>query len=356
MSELLNDTLNLNILENICSGTGVNVNISELSKTFKKHRNTIKSQVRDLFEHKIINKPIYPFIWLYQEYPLLVVVRADLPRNEEIDKFLREDEHIFGAFYVRDEEYNTLIIEYHSNLYTYGQWKKRIVEENKIPPREIRYPAHALFFSNEHIIKYQPESPIYTIEEKLRSGEKLEFKGLKMNNLSFQILKTLVLGNGIRTNENILAKKLNVHRKTIERRISTLLKEKIISNPVCRFPKFFVPPNQILIYSLIEIRKSRDKIIKAIKLDPHIPLALETSMGRYNLLLFKVFLNVEEHFKWEERYDKRFPDCIGAMKKIFLSPQMTASINQQKVSLNIIRQRKEWLHGRELIESVKGTS
>jgi DNA-binding Lrp family transcriptional regulator len=353
MSDLLNDTLNLDILENICSGTGVDVNISALSKTFKKHRNTIKSQVRDLFDLKIINKPIYPFIQLYQEYPLLVVVRADLPKTHEIDKFLREDEHIFGAFYVRDEEYNTLIIEYHSNLYTYGQWKKRIVEENKIPPREIRYPAHALFFSNEHIIKYQPESPIFTIEEKLKSGEKMEFNGLKMNNLSFQILNALVLGIGIRTNENLLAKKLNVHRKTIERRISALLKEKVISNPVCRFPKFFVPPTHILIYCLIEIKKSRDKIIKAIKSDPHIPLALETSMGRYNLLLFKVFLNVEEHFKWEDRYDSRFPDCIGAMKKIFLSPQMTASINQQKVSLNIIRHRKEWLHGRELIETVK---
>jgi hypothetical protein len=76
-------------------------------------------------------------------------------------------------------------------------------------------------------------------------------------------------------------------------------------------------------------------------------------MGRYNLLLFKVFFSVEDHFHWEERYDRRFPDSIGAMKKIVLSPHMTASIDQQKVSLNIIRQRKEWLHGKELIESVK---
>jgi DNA-binding Lrp family transcriptional regulator len=353
MSELLNDTLNLDILENICSGTGVGVNISALSKTFKKHRNTIQSQVRALFEHKIINTPIYPFMWLYQEYPLLVVVRADLPRTEEIDKFLREDQHIFGAFYVRDEEYNTLLIEYHSNLHSYGQWKKKIVEEHKIPPREIRYPAHALFFSNKHIIKYQPYSPIFTMEEKYKSGQELEINGYKMNKLCFQILKTLVLGNGIRTNENLLAQNLNVHRKTIERRISNLLRENIISGPACRFPKFFVPPNQILVYCLVEIKKSKDKIIKAIKSDPCIPLALETSMGRYNLLLFKVFFSVEDHFKWEERYDNRFPDSIGAMKKIVLSPQMTASIDQQKVSLNIIRQKKEWLHGRELIETIK---
>jgi hypothetical protein len=173
-----------------------------------------------------------------------------------------------------------------------------------------------------------------------------------MNMLSFQILKTLVLGEGLRTNENMLAQELNVHRKTIERRLSLLLKGNIISKPVCRFPRFFVPPDHILVYCLIEIKKNRDKIIKVIKTDPHIPLALETSMGRYNLLLFKVFVNVEEHFKWEERYDKRFPDSIGALKKIILSPQMTASIDQQKVSLSIIKNKKEIVHGRKLMETI----
>ena len=55
MSELLYDPLNLDILENICSGTGIGVNISALSKTFQKHRNTIQNQVKALFEHRIIN-------------------------------------------------------------------------------------------------------------------------------------------------------------------------------------------------------------------------------------------------------------------------------------------------------------
>jgi predicted transcriptional regulator len=352
MSELLTNTLNLDILDNICSGVGVEVNINALSKMFRKHRNTVKSQVNALIENKIINKPIYPFMYLYKEYPILVVVRADLPKNNEIDRFLREDEHIFGAFYVRDEEYNTLLIEYHSDIYHYGQWKKKIVNERKIPPREMRYPAHALFFSNDHIIKYQPHSPINTMEERLKNGEKLVINDFEMNMLGFQILKALATGNGLRTNENMLAQDLDVHRKTIERRISLLLKKNIISKPVCRFPLFFVPPDHILVYCLVEIKKSRDNIIKVIKTDPNIPLALETSMGRYNLLLFKVFSNVEEHFKWEERYDSRFPDSLGAMKKIILSPQMTASIDQQKVSLSIIRNKKEIVHGRELMESV----
>jgi hypothetical protein len=41
------------------------------------------------------------------------------------------------------------------------------------------------------------------------------------------------------------------------------------------------------------------------------------------------------------------------MKKIYLSPQMTASIDQQKVSLNIIKQHKEALSGREMPDAVR---
>ena len=104
----------------------------------------------------------------------------------------------------------------------------------------------------------------------------------------------------------------------------------------------------------MEIKKSKDKILRAFQSDPHIPLGFEANIGRYNYLLFNVFLNVEDSFRWEIKYDNRFPDCIGAMKKLFLSPQMTYSIDQQKVSLNIIKKRKESLHGKELIEAIKG--
>ena len=354
MSKLLNDSLNLEILNNLISGTGVDVNISALSKRYKKHRNTIKALVNALFDYKIINKPIYPFVWLYQEYPLLVIVRADLPRNDDINNFLREDEHIFGAFYVRDEEYNTFLIEHHRDVYAYFQWRDRILIEKIIPPRDIRYPSNALFFSNRKIIKYQPHSAIYLMEEKYKKGENREINGYKMNHLCFQILKGLMLGEGIRTNVSLLAQKLNVNWKTIERRISALLDEKIISKPVCRFPKFIVPANKFLVYCLVEVKKSMDKIISAIQFEPCIPLALKAGMGRYNLLFFGVFLNLEDHFEWEERLDNRFPNCFGAMKKIYLTPKMTASIDQQKVSLGIIKQRKKLLHGRELIDSVSG--
>jgi len=353
MSKLLNDMLNLEILEQICYGIGVDVNISQLSYTLKKHRKTVKSHVEDIFEREIISRPIYPFFWLLQEYPLLVLSEADLPRNEDIFRYLKDDEHIFAAFYVRHEEYNTLLIEMHEDIFSYGEWRKKIVLDRKIPPRELRYPSDSLFFSTKHIIKYQPFSPVYLIEKKIQEHDYLKLNGLKINAFTYKILKQLMLGKSIRTNENMLAQSLNVHRITIERRIQALLKEKVIAKPICRFPNFFVPPNFILVYSLMEIKKSWNKIINAIKLDPCIPLAFEANIRRYNLLLFKVFYNVEEQLQWEKMLDERFTGSIGAMRKLILSPEMTASIDQQKVSLNIIKRRKELLHGRELIESVK---
>ena len=355
MSELLLDMLNLQILENLCIGTGVEVNISALSKTLKKHRKTIRSQVNGLFDAEIINKPVYPFTWLFQEYPLLVTARADLPMNEEINQFLIEDDHIFGVFYVGDEEYNTLLIEFHKDITSYSKWRRRIVVENKIPSRNNRYPANSLFFSNNLILKYQPFSPIHNMEMHYRENKPLEINGYRLNYLGFQILKKLLMGEGIRTNENMLSKKLNVNRKTIERRISSLLKEKIVSAPACRFPKFFVPPNQILIYNLMEIKKSQDEFVKAIKNDPSVPIAIEANIGRYTLLLFQVFSKVEEYFEWERKYNIQFPQCIGGMKKIFLSPMMTASIDQQKVSLGIIEKKKEYVRGKYLIESIGNT-
>jgi len=353
MSALLDDELNLTILENVCSGVGIEVNISDLAKTLTRHRDTIRDQVNALFDNNIINRPIYPFIRLYEEYPILVIVRADLPRTEGISKFLIEDEHIFGAFYVKDEEFNTFLIMFFKDISTYVDWRKKIVIEKDIPPRHIRYPANGSFFSNNHIIKYQPHSPIFQMEERHLKGEQLILNGYKLNDLSFQILKRLMLGESIRTNENLLSKEIGVNRKTIERRISALLQENVVSKPVCRFPKFFVPPNHFLVYYLLEIKKSLNNVVKAIKSDPCIPFALEASLGRYNILLFQVFSSVDEHLEWEDRYTSRFPDSLGAMKNIYLSPNQTASINQQKISLGVIRKRKEALYGSELKELVR---
>ena len=153
-------------------------------------------------------------------------------------------------------------------------------------------------------------------------------------------MKELLSGRGIRTSENLLSKKLNVHRITIERRISTLMDHGIITAPACTFFNHFFPPEHIFVYCLMEIRKSKQKILKKIRSDPHVPLAWEANVGRYNMLLFKVFFSIKEHFLWEERYDNEYPGSIGAMKKIFIAPQMTVSIDERKIAMGIIQKKR----------------
>ncbi len=353
MSDLLNDELNLNLLDFMCSGIGVEVNISELSKTLKKHRNTIKNRLNELFEHNIINKPIYPFLWLYKEFPLFVVTRADLPRDKLTNRFIEEDEHIFAAFFHKEEEYNTLLVEYHKDIHSYQMWRDNLVKDGKIPSRETRYPSDALLFSNKMIVKYDPSSSIDVLEKNFREKHHTEIEGYAIDEFSFDILKLLLNGKGIRTNENFLAKKLNVHRKTIERRIAILLKEKIVGYPTCRFPKFIVPPDYILVFSLLELKKQNDSILKIMHDDPHIPLIIKAGTGRYNVFLASNFYKIRNHLKWQEDYDQRFPDSFGAIKNIYLSPGMTFSIDQQYVSLMIIKNRKKRLHGRKLVDMMK---
>jgi len=352
MTDLLNDESNLKLLREICSGSGVEINISELSRSLKKHRNTIRDRLEPLFENDIINKPIYPFSWLYQEYPLMVITRADLPRDEITNTFIEKDPHIFAAFFKKEGEYNTFIIQYHKDIYNYQQWRGGLVKEGKLPPRETRYPSEATFFSNQTFVKYNPSHLINLIENDINKIQG-KLNDYKLDALSLQILKKLVYGEGIQTNENYLSEQLGIHRKTIERRISLLLKEKIILKPTCRFPRFVVPPNYTLVISLIEIKKHTDKIEKAWNNDHHIPIILRASTGRYTHLVFSCFYLTEDHAEWQETYDQRFSGCIGAVKNTYLSPSMTFSIAQQFVSLEIIKRRLEKIHGKTLVDMMK---
>jgi hypothetical protein len=299
--------------------------------------------VNELLDNGIIDGPTYPLRWIFREYPLLVIVRSDLPRSREVHDFIIGDEHIAGAFNVRDEEYNMFFMEFHEDLYTYEEWRDRIVEENRIPPREKRYPANSLFFSNRKMIKYMPHSSIAVMERRMKRDGHLEINGARINPLSFSILKKIVKGEGIRTIENTLSRKLDVHRKTIERRISALTDEEIVTRPVCMFPEWLVPPDHILVYYLVEARRSKASIIKEIIRDPHVPMALHAHIGGYNLLLFGVFSNVESHFIWEESYEEKFPGCFGRIKKIYLSPKLTTTIDIKKISRGILKKYREKL-------------
>lgn len=88
----------------------------------------------------------------------MIIARADLPRDDITGKFIEEDPHIFAAFFKKDEEYNTLLLEYHKDFYSYLTWSDAVIHEGKLPPQETRYPTDAMFFSNQTFIKYNEDS------------------------------------------------------------------------------------------------------------------------------------------------------------------------------------------------------
>ncbi len=346
MSDLLHDEKNLILLRNICFGKSVSVNYSQLSRLLNKHRNTVRKRVVKLLNLGIIDRPVFPFIGILKDYPLLVVARADLPHDEKTKKWMTEDENIFGAFRIREDEYNTMLFEFHKSLYDQYIWRESLVEKGAIPSRGIRFPSSSLFFSNRLLLKYRPNIGINLIEDEFKKNNEFTIDGYKLDKLDIQIIKYLLEGKGIKVNENFLSKEVGLNRKTVQRRISKMIKGGIILKPLCRFPNFFVPPGFIFVFSLVEIKKHKEDIVEDWMNDPHLSIIYRTSTGRYNFLLFANYLGVEEHLRWEEKYAKMYPDCFGQASINYLTPKMTVSIDQQKVSLGIINKRLMSLKGK----------
>lgn len=338
MSKLLQDELNLRLLNLIVAGEGVEINISKLSKSLNKHRNTIKDRVDNLLDHKIVFRPHYPFPWLFKELPLMVISKTNFLRDEKTKKFIEFNDHIYAAFFFKEEDYNTLMISFHNNVCMHQEWREQVIKNELIPKRDEGHSSEVLHLGTGCFVKFNPSITIKVIEENISNKKQKSILGLEIDDLSFQILKKILRGDGIRTNENYLSKKLNVHRRTIERRIKELRRAEIIGNPVCRFPRLIVPPEYILVKTLVQIKKQQDIVLKALKSDPHIPWIIKavTGKGGYNIVLFSTFFKIEDHLEWQELLDQRFPGCIGAMKDTYLSPSMTFSIDPEYVSLCII--------------------
>jgi len=339
MSEMLFDKLNLNILRKICSGQGLDVNLRYLSNVLNKHRETVRRRVLELQEAKIIDRPIFPFIELYREYPIFVTAYADLPDDEMVVRWVKEDKHIFGAFKVREGDYNMMLFEFHKSLDDYLRWRDHLTIEGKIPERAGRIPSSVIYVSNRLVIKYEPNAAIKLIEREFQEKGKITLNNQVIDEVSLKILAMLVNGKGIRVNENLLARELGIHRATVKKRIGKMVEAGVVLNPLCRFPAFFVPPDFLLVYSLLEVKGKREELEKRILKDPHVSLAYRVSQGRYNLLLFETHKSIEEYLSWEDEYVKKFPGCFGSIKNNYLSPKMTISIDQQKVSLGAIENR-----------------
>ncbi len=343
MADVLDEETNLKILKMICSGKGVSVNYSQLSNILKKHRDTIRKRTDELFKHKIINKPIYPFFGQFKDHSLMIIVQADIPLNKQFENWISTDDHIFAAYKLRRGEYNVLLILFHRSILRYQLWRKSLVKEGKIPPRDTRYPSTASFFSTQMMIKYEPSAAIKLLREVLEKRGRVMLNDYKVDKLSFEILEKLVQGEGIRVNENQIAQELGLSRKTVIQRINKLLQEHMVLNHTCRFPAFFCPPDSVLVISLLEVKKNETEIEKYFKQDPHISLAFQICHGRYNYLLFEVFEEVADHIRWEHEINKKFKNCIGVSDATYLTPNMMLNMDQQKVSLAMIKKRLDLL-------------
>jgi len=338
MTDLLNDKFNLLLLQEICSGNGLEVNLAYLSKRLKKHRKTIRERVRSLLSHGVVDRPVAPFLALFSECPLLVVVYADLPEDEKVSKWIREDSSVFGAYRIREGEYNMMLFELQKDVWSYHVWRDALVRDGKIPERGERTPSTVLYLSNKLIVKYEPNAAIDLIEEKFTKEKEIEINDYVLDELELKVLRNLLNGNAVKVNENLLSKKVGIHRSTVRRRILRMQQEGLIHRSLCRFPLFFTPSNFLLVFSMLEVRKPQQFLVD-IANDPHVSLAYRISEGRYNMLLFESHATIEDYLRWERSYEDKYPDCFGSIKNSYLSPKMTISIDQQKVSLGLIKER-----------------
>ena len=341
MVHILDDSLNVELLRLICSGTGVEINISELSERLQKHRNTTASRLEKLFSKRIIDRPFHPLTLLFAEYPLLVIEKANLPRNRKTNSWIEKDPHIWAAFFVKDEEYNTLLIELHESLHAYQLWREHNIDGESValPPGQEYVSSEAVYLSTKAIVKNDSAAPIETMRADFENFPQMKINGLAMDQTYLDIMEALLSGEGVWTNPNSLARTLGIHRMTVQRRLELLTQESVISKPVSRFPRMWAPPDYFIVLSLIELKGKRDRITKTLAGDPHVSLMVKNSAGKYNLLTISSFYRLRDHLTWEEELDQRFSGSVGAVKNLYLSPSMTFSIHQQYVPLAYLEKR-----------------
>ncbi len=331
--------LDLRLLRFLLSGDGVHVNVSEISRELDIHWATAKKKLQSLYDWDILSPPFYPFVQLFEEYPLLVLVKADMPRTQGVRDFYRDDSHIFGAFSCMEGFYNTFLIEFFESLEDYHSWRNEIVKENKIPARGERSPAQSEFFSNRLTFKYDPTCFIHNMVDEFQERGFVELNGEKIENDTFRILERVMKGEGIKTNYSYIGREIGANRKTVKRRIESLLDGNIVESPRCYFPNLLIPPGYNLIVTMIEARSNREEVRSYLEENDNVPRAVETSTERYNFLVFSAFKSIEDFFEWGERLNSQFPESIGAISKTILSSEMMHLVDPQKVSLGFIERR-----------------
>jgi DNA-binding Lrp family transcriptional regulator len=340
---LFDDDVNLRLLHYLVSGEGVSVNINGLAKAIRIHRMTVKRKLKRLMDENIITSPFYPFQYIYKAYPTLILVKADMPRSKDVIDFFKDDSHIFAAFSCMEGAYNTFLIEYFKDLESYHAWREKIVTEYKIPSREHRSPADATIFTNTLMFKNDPNCLVNDVVQRNRTKDCSILNYKRFDQDESTMLSLLLRGEHIQRNDSYLSSELGLNRKTVKRRVKSLIEEGILGPPSCFFPNLFVPPGYNLVVSLVEVKSRVADIRKYIMNHHNISRAQEASTGRYNLLLFSAWGQIEDFFQMGEQLIDQFSGSIGAIENIFLSSHMTYTIKPQKISLAWI-ERKLWEH------------
>ena len=336
---LLEDEINLRLLRYLVSGNGVMVNVRAMAKEMGVHRATVQRKITLLHSAQILNPPFYSFPQLYVEYPLLVLVKADMPRLGNVKEFYIDDSHIFAAFSCMEGPYNTFLIEFFKDLESYHSWREQIVIDRKIPSRETRVPADANIFSNKLTFKYDPNCFFQNFKKEFKKYGFLNINNATIDLKTFKILDYLMHGKFIQRNDSYLARELDLNRKTVKKRVQNLLNENIISQPKCYFPNLFIPPGYNLVVSLIEVKSRMPEIREYVHSNNSISRALDASTGRYNFLIFSAFKTFEDFFVYGEELISKFPDVIGGISNLVLSSRMIHTIKPQKLSLGWIERR-----------------
>ncbi len=354
MPDLLSDKSNLTILEELVSGQAVSVNLSELSRVLGHHRHTIAGRVQALMDHGVLDVPHVPFVGLGRVYPLFVILYLEAPDDARFERWIKEDPYIFAAFRTRQSDFNTLLFVYHQDLTSYLRWRESLPAimrtEYDIPEDMTSFLSSSSYHSNELTIKHEPSSGLTLMMQESHQNNSQHLNGLDLSDLDFEILKCLTSGVGLKINEAHLCQKTGLHRKTVEKRIASMIEEGYISRPVCNFPNYFVPPDYILTLSLVEVKKQWEKIVREIVADPHVPVALRTVQGRYNLLIIGNHQSIGDYLQWDEGYRERFSGAFGGASVTYLTPRMTISFSYNIVALMLIRKRMEMYKGRKLRE------
>lgn len=338
----LDDEFSLRLLRYLVSGDGIKININSMAKELKLHRTTVSKRIQSLYDRRILDKPRYPFIQLFQEYPLLVIALADIPRIPQSTTFFKEDSHIFAAYTCREGPYNTLLIEFFKDMESYHSWRESIVTEQKLPSRENRATAEVFIFSNKLGFKYDPSCFINQFKKEIKRRKKIELSGYSIDNVDLKIVELLSKGNHIYPNETYLAKEMDTNRKKINRRIESLLEYHIVDTPKCYFPDLFTPPKFNLVLTMLELKSRKDQVKMDLVNDNNIPRALLSSVGRYNILTFSAFRSIDDFFEWADNLSEKYQSSIGAMSHIILSSRTPHTIDPQKVSIGLI-ERKLWM-------------